>query len=63
MSGTMLTVEQAELTLGKPPAKATKAVAGTGRGGRGTGQSNKLLFSQDGFNRIKNLIPLIWSEA
>lgn len=58
MSGTMVTIEQAELILGKLRAKATEAVAG-----RGTGQSNKLLFSQDEFNSIKNLIPLIWLEA
>ena len=59
MPGPRLTIEQAELTLGKPHAKATEALAGIGSMGRGTGQSNKLLVSQDEFNSIKNLIPLI----
>lgn len=44
-------------------AKATEALAAVGSVGRGTGQSNKLLVSQDEFNSVKNLIPLIWFEA
>lgn len=53
MPGTMLKIKQAELTLGKPHAKAPW----------GTGQTNELLFSQSEPNSIKNLIPLIWLEA
>lgn len=43
MPGTMLTTEQAEITLGKPYAKDE---AFTGIGSMGKGQSNKLLVSQ-----------------
>lgn len=63
MQGTTLTIKWAELTLGKPQAKATKALAGIGSMGRGTGQTNKLLVSQDEFTGIRSLIPLTWLGA
>lgn len=57
--------ENQKLTIGKPNARATKAVAGITSVGRGTGQPTQLLISCDGYRltRFKSSIHLLWLES